>query len=82
MNTEQHVERLVLEKQQLQNNIQGIVRILGMLADTHGKTTKGGKEYRITKSKMDAFNKNVGIRSLKTGALVISVTEPDDDSVS
>ncbi len=79
MNTEQHLERLVMEKETMRNNIMGLLRVIGILAETHGKPAKDAMTYRLAKGKLDKFDGQVNIRTLKTGALVIEVREAEDE---
>lgn len=77
---EQHNEQLVAQKQQLQAAVEHFARMVGILALNHGKSkAKGQYEYRLTKSQREGFNKRVMFRELKTGGLVIEVSDPEED---
>ena len=74
------VEALVLEKREAQIQAQQLLQLLGVLAFQHGSdNNNNGAEYRLTKAKIAKLDgRRVEVRSLKTGGIVITVTQPED----
>ncbi len=68
------VTELVLEKQQLQTINQQLIAVLGAIVTSNGKT-----EWRLTKAALNkSVKKQVVVRMLKTGGVVVTVKPPDD----
>ena len=78
--TTEIVEALVLEKRDAQLQAQQLLQLLGVLALQHGADdNNNGAEYRLTKAKLVKLDgRRVEVRSLKTGGIVITVTQPED----
>ena len=74
------VEELVLEKRAAQMQAQRLLQLVGVLAFQHGSSDdNGGAEYRLTKTKIAKLDgRQVEVRSLKTGGVVITVKTADD----
>ncbi len=74
------VEELVVKKRLAQAETQRLLGLVGVFALQHGVSdSNGGIEYRLTKAKISKIDgRHVGVRSLKTGGVVITVKEADD----
>ncbi len=69
----QIVTELVLEKQQLEVVNQQLIAVLGAIIMSNGKT-----EYRLTKAALNkTVKKQVVVRGLKTGGVVVTVKDAD-----
>ena len=74
----QVVEELVLEKRQAQAQAQQLLAIVTALSVAHGTDKNGGIEYRLSKAAQNKANGHaVTIKTLKTGAMVITVRKED-----
>lgn len=78
MTLEQHNERLTMQKNQLQNALQGYSRILAALVKTHGTEKNDLIEYRVTKAKLDKVRHVLNIRPLGNGGLVLELHPPPE----
>lgn len=67
------VTELVLEKQRLVTVNQQLIAVLGAIVMSNGKT-----EYRLTKAALNkTIKKQVIVRGLKTGGMVVTVKDTD-----
>lgn len=74
----QETKQLVRENDFLQNQVRNFRAVIGVMTLLHGKQKKGYTEYRIAPKDMKKLAHNVEVQSLKSGVIVIKVSEPDD----
>ena len=73
------VTQLVHEKDEMLGALQRFQAACAVMVLNHGKKGKKGMEYRLPKAALDKLNHQVTIRNLKTGGLVVTVIEGEDE---
>jgi len=69
------VTQLVHEKDELHAMLQRFQAATAVMVMNHGKAKGNVMEYRLPKSALDKLKHQVTIRPLRTGGLVVEVTE-------